>query len=211
MDFPKVDNIIPTFGQHHMTFIFQAKYGLLTYAQCGTLDPFQVSDHLSGLGAECIIGREEHADGGTHLHAFFMFERKRAFRKADVFDVQGCHPNILRGIRSPEKMYDYATKDGDIVAGGLGRPSGSGATSNENLWHQLILCETREEFYQTIQDLSPRTLIVNFTSVRCYADWRYRIEPGIYESPGNVTFTSDKYPELDEFVQESLQGTGSGE
>ena len=65
-----------TAGGNHMTFRFAAQYGLLTYAQSGELDPFRVVDHLGNLGAECIIGRESHSDGGLHLHAFFMFERK---------------------------------------------------------------------------------------------------------------------------------------
>ena len=103
-----------------MTFRFAARYGLLTYAQSGELDPFRVVNHLADLGAECIIGREDHADGGVHLHAFFMFERKFESRNVRVFDVDGCHPNIVRGYGTPEKGWDYATKDGDVVGGGLG-------------------------------------------------------------------------------------------
>lgn len=58
-----------------MSFYFNAKYGLFTYAQCGDLDPFDVVCLFSELGAECIIGREEHQDGGTHLHAFAAWEK----------------------------------------------------------------------------------------------------------------------------------------
>ena len=34
-----------------------------------------------------------------HLHAFFMFERKFESRNVRIFDVDGKHPNIVRGYR----------------------------------------------------------------------------------------------------------------
>jgi len=37
-------------------FSFNARYVLLTYAQCGDLDAWAVNDPLAFLGAECIIG-----------------------------------------------------------------------------------------------------------------------------------------------------------
>ena len=57
-----------------MTFNFNARYALLTYSQCGDLDPWAVNEHLGQLRAECIIAREAHADGGNHLHCFVDFE-----------------------------------------------------------------------------------------------------------------------------------------
>nr|QCC72754.1 rep protein [Circovirus sp.] len=105
------------------SFTFHARYGLFTYAQCGTLDPIDVSNHFTSLGAECIVAREDHADGGTHLHVFADFERKRRFRRVDIFDVGSQHPNIVPSRGNPGQGWDYATKDGQIVAGGLERPT----------------------------------------------------------------------------------------
>jgi len=88
-------NIIFPQEQRDMSnFTFHSRYGLITYAQCDGLDPSDVCNHFTSLGAECIIAREDHADGGTHLHVFADFERKRRFRRADIFDVRGYHPNI---------------------------------------------------------------------------------------------------------------------
>ena len=115
------------------TFRFQARYALLTYAQCGDLDPFAVVNHLAELGAECIIGRENHSDGGLHLHAFVDFGRKYRTRNTRAFDVQGCHPNVSPSRGTPEEGFDYAIKDGDVVAG----------DSNDLLeadWLQLVMC-----------------------------------------------------------------------
>ena len=100
-------------------FRLQARYVLLTYAQCGDLDPWVVHDVITSFPAECLIGRETHADGGTHLHAFVDFGRKVDIRDPRRFDVEGFHPNIQPCGRTPQKMLDYAIKDGDVVAGGL--------------------------------------------------------------------------------------------
>lgn len=80
-----------------MPFRFRRRYALVTYAQCGELDPFKVSDLFTALNAECIIGRENHADGGLHLHAFVDFGREYSTGNARQFDVEGHHPNVLPG------------------------------------------------------------------------------------------------------------------
>nr|WCD56379.1 MAG: replication associated protein [Genomoviridae sp.] len=187
-----------------MPFRFAAKYGLLTYPQCGDLDGFEVSDMLSAHGAECIVGREDHVDGGVHLHAFFMFERKFESRDVRIFDVRGQHPNVVRGYGTPEKGWDYATKDGDIVAGGLARPSASGVSEAGGQWSQICMAESREEFFDLCQRLAPRALLCSFTSLRAYADWRFRVDPAPYQSPAGLDFSTANYPELDLWVAENL-------
>lgn len=195
-----------------MTFRFAARYGLLTYAQSGELDPFRVVDHLADLGAECIIGREDHVDGGVHLHAFFMFERKFESRNVRVFDVDGCHPNIVRGYGTPEKGWDYATKDGDVVGGGLERPCGDRVSEAGSVWSQLVMAPSRDDFFELCAELAPRALLCSFPSLRCFADWRYRTDPEPYRHPDVISFDTSGYPELDSWVSQNLGGPGdSGE
>jgi hypothetical protein len=195
-----------------MPFLFEAKYGLLTYAQSDGLDPHDIVCHLGDLGAECIVGREDHSDGGIHFHAFFMFDRKYRTRDERKFDVGGRHPNIVRGYRTPEKGWDYATKDGDIVGGGLERPGGDGVSSSSSVWSQLVLARDRDQFFEMCADLAPRALLCNFTSLRCYADWRFRADPAPYEHPVGVLLSTERYPQLDTWVQQNLGGpTHSGE
>ncbi|UDN67444.1 replication-associated protein [robinz virus RP_377] len=187
-------------------FRFQAQYGLLTYPQCGDLDPHKVVCMLGGLGAECIIGREEHANLGIHLHAFFMFERKFESRNVRVFDVDGRHPNVVRGWGTPEKGFDYATKDGDIVGGGLERPSGRGLPGAGRKWNDIILAESREEFFTLIADLDPRTLCVSFGNLCKYADWKYRVDPEPYRTPPGMEFDVSEFPGLSDWVGANLDG-----
>lgn len=196
-------------------FRFAARYGLLTYSQIGDRDSdrlaWEINDLLGELGAECIVGRERHRDGGLHLHAFFMFERKFESRNVRIFDVDGLHPNILRGYSTPEKGITYASKDGDIVAGGLDI-SGCGVKDGptRNVWAEIIMAVDREQFFEACARLAPRALCCSYTSLRCYADWKYREDPEPYATPSGLSFDTSGTPELDQWVQESLGGTRGG-
>ena len=133
------------------------------------------------MGAECIIGREHHQDGGIHLHVFVDFGRKYRSRRADTFDVGGFHPNISQSYGTPEKGYDYACKDGDVVAGGLDRPvptEGRGGDSKtHSIWSQITSATTRESFWDLVHDLDPKSAVTCFTQLQKYCDWKYRYCP----------------------------------
>ena len=186
-----------------MPFRFQAKYGLLTYPQCGTLDAFRVVEHLGELGAECIVARESHVNGGDHLHAFFMFESKFRSSNVRVFDVDGHHPNVSRGYSNPADGYDYATKDGDVVAGGLERPREDNVQKHSN-WSRIVEAENEAEFWQLVKELDPRSLCVSFTSLRAYASHRYAPERVAYVTPDGIRFDTGSYPALREWVEANI-------
>lgn len=183
---------------------WQFRYCLLTYAQCGDLDPFAVSDHLSSLGAECIIGRENHADGGTHLHAFVDFGRKFRSRDLSTFDVRGYHPNVAPSKGRAGEGYDYAIKDGDIVAGGLERPGGSAVHGAGDPWSSLLAAQSVDEFWELAETLVPRALVTQFTQLRAFAEWRFRQSRVEYSTPGGITFDTSEVAELDSWVRENV-------
>lgn len=189
-------------------FRFQNRYALLTYPQCGDLDPWAVNDHLAELGAECIIAREEHADGGTHLHAFVDFGRKFSTRRSDIFDVGGRHPNISPSYGTPEKGFDYAIKDGDVVAGGLERPYGKAVSASSDPWSTIIMAESRDKFFQLCADLAPRALCTSFTSLQKYADWKYRLDPEPYRHDEELTFDLGRFPELLQWSHDTFNAVG---
>lgn len=192
------------------TFRFQARYALLTYSQCGDLDPFQVVNHLAGLGAECIIGREIHADGGLHLHAFVDFGVKYRTRNPRAFDVEGQHPNVSPSRGTPEDGFDYAIKDGDIVAGGLERPSGSRMDPTGGVWVEIVNAKDLQEFWSLCESLAPRALVTSFTQLRAYAEWKYRVSRAPYENPEGVVIDTSWVAELDEWVRENLARGSTG-
>lgn len=190
------------------SFHFQARYALLTYPQCGDLDPFAVSDHLSELGAECIVAREAHADGGTHLHAFVDFGSKYRTRRVDAFDVRGNHPNISPSFGTPEKGYDYAIKDGEVCAGGLARPTEKSLGKRSDPWPEIVLAESREEFFQRVRALNPRALCTTFTQLCKYADWQYRVDAEPYRHDESLTFDLERFPELLDWASEYVFSGG---
>lgn len=193
-----------------MLFI-NAKYGLLTYPQCGDLDEWAVSDHLSSLGAECIIAREVHPKtGGVHLHVFFAFEQKFRSRNVRIFDVLDRHPNIVPSRGTPEKGYDYAIKDGDVVAGGLARPEprGGGIGTGGKFERVAHLCEDSNEFLELFDEMDRRNLIKGFSQARLYADWRFKPDVAEYESPRGARFSSGEFDGRDGWLAQS--GIGSG-
>lgn len=187
----------------------QLKYGLLTYSQCGTLDPWAVSDHLSELGAECIVGREHHANGGIHLHAFFMFEPRLRTSNPRIFDVDGHHPNICPGYSNPADGWDYATKDGDVVAGGLARPEDD-HVQNDSKWARIVSASDQDEFWELVRSLDPRALCINFTSLSAYANHRYAPERVEYRTPDGMGFDVSGVPEIVEWVANELGVRSNG-
>lgn len=194
----------------HMTFRFAAKYGLLTYAQSDGLDPFAIVNHLGDLGAECIVGRELHDDGGTHYHAFFMFEKKFQSRNARVFDIDTYHPNILRGVKTPESMYDYAVKDGDICGGSLERPDprGESAKNNDDFWRGVFDAEGKEETLRCARELGVGLFGRYYFQVRAIAEEKARRSPLDYQPDDSLEWELGPYPELTDWCASYLGRRG---
>lgn len=193
-----------------MLFV-NSKYVLLTYAQCGDLDEWNVCDMLSALGAECIVARELHQKtGGVHLHVFVDFGRKFRSRNIRIFDVGGRHPNVVPSRGTPEKGYDYAVKDGDVVAGGLERPLPRGGMSGgaERVVNVAHLCETPSEFLELCDEMDRGSLIKSFPNFRSYADWRFALEPEPYASPFSAGFVSGCLDGRDDWLAQSGIGRG---
>lgn len=193
-----------------MSFRFERRYGLFTYAQCGSLDPWAVSNHFSDLGAECIVGRENHSDGGIHLHAFVDFGKQFRTRSVTFADVEGRHPNVQPITATPAKAYDYAIKDGDVVAGGLERPDRGGVSNSRDKWVEIVNAVSRTDFFELLEKLAPEALCSRFPSLCKFADWRFRVDRSPYSTPAGFTFDTGEYPELDRWVQENLDGHQPG-
>ena len=189
-------------------FRLQTQYVLLTYSQCGDLDPQLVCDHLATIPAECLIGRENHADGGIHLHAFVDFGRRFDTRNPRLFDVEGRHPNIKPCGRTPQAMLDYAIKEGDVVAGGLSPIIGDTVPESGTIWHQIANAETVDRFWELTRELAPRALLCNHQSLRAYADWNYRPPAIEYSHPPGLRLLPDILPELGEWIRDNLSDAG---
>ncbi|AXB22612.1 replication associated protein [Lynx canadensis faeces associated genomovirus CL3 128] len=180
-------------------FLKNRRYVMLTYSQAGSdFDYWSIVELLSSHGAECIIGRELHADGGTHFHVFVDFGRLFQRRKTDLFDVGGKHPNIMPVWKTPGEAFDYATKDGDIVAGGLERPGTDCDYDTTNFWATAGASQSGEEFLHFLDQLAPRDLMRGFLQFRSYADWKWAVAPERYVDPPGVVFDTGHAEQLSE-------------
>lgn len=196
----------------HMSFHFQARYALLTYAQCDDLDGFRVMDLISGLGGECIVARESHADLGLHLHCFVDFGRKFRSRRTDIFDVEGRHPNIQSSRGTPWAGYDYAIKDGDVICGGLGRPeepSSKRVKKDWDQWTEITNARDRDHFWELVHHLDPKAAACSYGQLAKYAEFRFAVKPPVYASPSGVSFVGGDVDGRDAWVDQS--GIRSGE
>lgn len=178
------------------SFDFHSRYGLFTYSQSDGLDAFDVVNHFASLGAECIIGREDHADGGTHLHCFADFGRKRRFRRPLFADVGGYHPNIQPSRGTPGTAYDYAIKDGDVVGGGLERPVESGGRSrttggSDDAMAALVAIDDEQTFWATCREVAPGLLLRCHSSLESYAKRRFAARVQEYSHPQQLVFRDE--------------------
>lgn len=186
------------------SFDFYARYGLFTYSQCNDLDGWEIVTTFTGLAAECIVAEELHANGGRHLHCFADFGKRRRFRRATFADVQGFHPNISSSYGTPWNGYDYCVKEGNVVAGGLERPtetSGGALSGKNDTWHQILEATSRDEFFELLRALAPQDLARCFPALSKYADFAYAEAEPVYGGP---SYTDDRfciggYPELDQW------------
>lgn len=192
-------------------FDYHFRYALITYSQCGDLSPELVGERFQSLGAKLVIGRENHADGGVHLHCFVDFGRKRRFRRVTCFDVEGRHPNIEQSKGTPEKGWDYACKDGDIVWETLERPTPSRVGDSKTVakWTEITAAVDRESFWDLVHQLDPKSAATNFTTLQKYCDWKFAPKPPVYESPSNIEFHGGDVDGRDSWLLQA--GIGSGQ
>lgn len=108
-------------------FRVNAKAILLTYAQCGKLDAKELYTVMNTRWPVkgYLIGREKHADGSPHMHAYFEFVNKLDVKNATAFDVKTndlegkpvtLHPNV-RTVKhgKREAVMHYCMKEGNFI------------------------------------------------------------------------------------------------
>lgn len=56
-----------------------------------------------------IVSEELHASGKKHYHAYYHFDKKLDCKDVKCFDIEGVHPNIIRGPK--QGWIEYVAKD----------------------------------------------------------------------------------------------------
>ena len=193
-------------------FRIRGRKFLLTYSQTpSTFDPERLQRRLDDLAESTSLRGELHRDGGHHYHCFILFDTQFHSRDPRAFDVDGHHPNIKPIRFTPRKAYDYATKDGDVCHSNI-NDDDIEPEKRSNHWHEIIACESREQFFEMLRERDPRMLVTAFSNISKYADWAYRPEQDKYESPVEYAEVNDWVgAELSEWYAATvLGGSGNG-
>lgn len=199
-----------------------AKYLLLTYPRIPRASEdalcVQIVHTLSEIGAECLVCRELHEPTGAaedvfapaHFHVFVDFGgRKFSTRDPRRFDVGGLHPNIERVGRTPWIVFDYATKDGDVVGGGATRPEEDAPCDGTAIWEYMLAAGDKHEFLARMREYQPMHYIRSHTQVLATARTEYPDPPEEYEAPRGVSVHFEGYPEIKRWVDLELNGDGN--
>lgn len=160
----------------------------LTYAQVNDeLSSRQLLDFITGSARRkpgfCLVGRERHADGGTHFHVFVDWVKRFSFTNERRFDWAGHHPNISP-VNSPAACLEYCSKDNDTLEFGT-RPDFNEAERKESrneLWGRLLDEATSpSDFLQRVRENAPYDFAVRYQQLDTMARTVFQRRPE-YES-----------------------------
>lgn len=170
-----------------MPFRFQAIQVFLTYSQVSNdynaFDTFHDAIKSSGFFPLCsrgVLGREPHADGGTHYHLLCVFKEKLRTSSQSYFDVGGNHPNIsaVANAAARLRVRKYCEKGGEFVSwGDWDEPLG---------WPEIWKAETEADFWAMVEKHKPEA-IKSYNALKAFAKDKFAIKEKEYISP-NIDF-----------------------
>lgn len=193
-------------------------YVLLTYSDCpNDFDPQLIVNAVVGTGAVYRLGRELHQNGKPHYHCFVQWDDGYSCPDAAaIFNVGGRKANIKRFAANPGRRWDYCgkyanQKEGHYIIGDqCERPGGDKDDSERtqsDIWSEIINATSQSEFFEKLAALAPKQLGCSFSSLKLYADWKYRPEQEVYESPQGRFEVPDV---LSDWVEENLRSEVTG-
>lgn len=178
-----------------MPFRFRAKAVLLTYSQLNEDglqhirdnpdDLFQFIGQTFGPPERFRLGHELHQDGGHHLHCFASWSSRRNSSDPRCFDWREHHPNIEPIRRTPQRAWEYAGKDDDVLFE-HGDPPGETGTmrmGREGIWHEALAAEDKEGFLQVLRQGAPREYVLYHEAILRFAERHWSPPTPDYTSP----------------------------
>ncbi|WXB20467.1 RepA [Nomiamastrel virus] len=181
----------PESSNRSRAFRICAKNIFLTYPQCPleknyVLERLQRNPINHNLSFACVA-KEEHMDGNTHLHCLLMYSHRLDIKYSRQFDIHDYHPNI-QAARSPGRIYQYITKGGDVIEGGIKPPNlekDEEKTPKKNRGFRYIMqhASTPEEFIQGIKEVYPYEYSSRLRWFQYAADHLYPQPPQVYQPP----------------------------
>lgn len=172
----------------HPTPSFDAQRFLITYAQCNGVQFScdSIADYINGKDPtpEYVeVGRELHADGGTHFHVYVAFPSR--FRgNMFAFDFHGKHPNVRtvkRGANHTQRAREYIRKEGlELCSRGV--PAPFSAEGKCDPWSAALTQPDAESFLAHMRDKCPKEYILRYHDLVAFAQFHFNA-PSDYVSP----------------------------
>lgn len=157
-----------------MPFRYNARYIFLTYPQC-TLTTGEVFLLLSDINEieAYTIAQENHAEGGTHIHAVLKFKRKFSTRSERYWDLEAFHPNIVVP-RNIDAARTYVKKDGVFMEDGW--------TEAKLSYGELLnQSTTSEEFLSGVRRCYARDYVLQYEKVVICAEAHFKKKEQLYQ------------------------------
>lgn len=151
-------------------FRLQGKYFFLTYARCD-LSKEALLNHIQEILGDnldkYVICREQHEDGGYHLHAVVTTHRRVSVRNPRYLDVEEHHPNV-QVVRSIVAATRYVRKDGDTI-------SNFEIIEEKPSWGDIRDAATSvEDYMQLVEKHYPRDTALNWDRLFNYATIKFK-------------------------------------
>lgn len=85
-----------------------------------------------------------------------------------------------------------------------------GDNQSESKWAYIIDADSESEFLSRLKDRDPRALVVSYSNIRKYLDWRYAPTREGFHVPEDFSFDLQAYPVLTDWVDDNMRGGVQG-
>ncbi|KAI5980475.1 hypothetical protein F5J12DRAFT_789200 [Pisolithus orientalis] len=181
-------------AQPGATFRWSAKRYFLTYAQIGDRPSDMVREFFENCNPKPStwkVAVESHQDGGKHWHVIVQFDQAIRSRRADLFDIDGLHPNVvtLKSHRDLLTRWEYIHKEeGAEIFGPWQGPSGNAEVQDlkegkrDERFVYIRSATTRDDFEDRAKELAPYEWIIHHDKFMSFADKHWKAQRPAYES-----------------------------
>lgn len=203
-----------------MPFQLRSKKLLLTYSQVTELQHaefvtpsdahFDFLGRLNGPPQRYRLGRESHSDGGIHFHCYAEWSSPLSTRNQSLLDYAGSHPNIQAIRTTPQRAWDYAGKDDDVIHeyGSFDGADGAGQSRRDSIWSDALQQTDKISFLEVIKQNAPRDYVIFNGQITAFADRTYAEAKPEYISPAIQTHG---FGILQEWLEQSRINCGDRE
>jgi hypothetical protein len=167
-----------------------------------------IQTKINSLGGKCTIARETApTTGRTHMHVFAVKDNSFNTRNAKYFDIIIYHPNIKAITSNARGVWDYVTKNGNILVQEVPRPAARSKKSSHS--REVFLSAWNAPDYESslriIREGDPRTFYTAFNSISSATKYRFPgVEAPIYTNPDGLQIDLEGLDDIDEWLKVAL-------